>query len=138
MDQGGRIQSIQFTVLFGASTKITGCGLQTLPNCSVSFAPAGVLGNLHPTSATLVKGTSSVKIRYTFNDSTDSIPYNLDTPKPGDLIGFLSIGVAGSATDGTISLAIDPTPEATSFEDNLLTGTSGRRSGAESIRLTAP
>lgn len=97
---GSRIQSFSIKVDYSPA----------LPVQSVTFTRAGIASAVTPTFEASPSTPGSVTLLATFEESSNPLPFTLNAPAPGNLIGRLTFTLNGSAAPGTvINLTLDPT-----------------------------
>ena len=87
---GSRIQGIAFKVTYPA-------GIVQ----SVGFARGGVLSGLTPLHETTLQGTGWTSYLVSFAESSNAIPFDLNTTTPGNTIGTLVVTLASGTSPGT-------------------------------------
>jgi PKD domain len=90
-DSVDRIQHIEFRIVFSQPALIVGCASQTIPQCAVTFVPAGVLAGRSALSITEIRGSASIYVRAVYSSSSNPLPFTVDADAPGDLFGHLEI-----------------------------------------------
>ena len=101
MDQpaGSRIQSLSIKVDYSP----------TAPIQSVTFTRAGITASLTPTFEVSPASPGSITLLVTFDETTNPIPFTLNAPAPGNLVGHLVITFVPTAAPGTVvTLTLDP------------------------------
>ena len=123
-----QIQGVQFTITFDPA-QVYGCTSGNLPNCRVSFTPAGAFAGHSPVVAKFTKTIHSATVNYEFSRTTDPLSFDVDVSSPGNLIGYLIIFVPQSLTAGTtVELTVDRTANKTFLyegPDEVVTETEG-------------
>jgi len=97
---GSKIQSYSIKVDYSPASAVQ----------SVTFTRAGITVPLTPTFENSPSGPGSVSLIGTFQESTNPIPFTLNSTPPGDLVGHLVFTMAPTVTRGQlITLTLDPT-----------------------------
>jgi hypothetical protein len=97
---GSKIQSFSIKVDYSPASVVQ----------SVSFTRAGITVPLTPTFENSPSGPGSITLIDTFQESTNPIPFTLNSTPPGDLVGHLVFTMAPSVARGQlITLTLDPT-----------------------------
>jgi hypothetical protein len=101
MDQppGSKIQSYSIKVNYAPAASVQ----------SISFTRAGITTSLTPLFESSPSSPGTISLLDTFQESTNTIPFTLNAPLPGDKVAHLLIQLAPSATPGTLTLTLDPT-----------------------------
>ena len=96
---GSRIQAYSIKVTYAPAAAVQ----------SVTFSRAGITAGLTPASEFSPATTGSISLLDTFQESTNLIPFTLNTPAPGDQVAHLVFTLSSSAAPGSsISLTLDP------------------------------
>jgi hypothetical protein len=97
---GSRIQSYSLTVNYAPAGSVS----------AITFARAGITSSLTPSFESSPSGAGTITLLDTFQESTNLIPFTLNSPLPGNQVGVLHVNVSPSAPIGsTITLTLDPT-----------------------------
>ena len=130
---GNRIQGISFKVFYPTSLV-----------SSVTFTRAGVIASLTPVFESTLQGSGFIAYIVSFQESTNPIPFTLNAPAPGDLIGTLNVTLQPSATIGTSgALTLDAPSTLLSNQtgttsETVALGTLALVNGSVSCSMSAP
>jgi uncharacterized protein YjdB len=95
---GSKIQSYTLTVDYAPAAAVQ----------SVTFNRAGITAGLTPSFEVSPAAAGQISLLDDFQESTNLIPFNLNTPLPGDQVAHLVFTLAGSAAPGSsITLTLD-------------------------------
>jgi uncharacterized protein YjdB len=115
----------------GAGLKIQGYSLTvaytpTSAVQSVTFSRAGITAGLTPGFENSSSPSGSVSLLDSFDESTNLIPFTLNSPGSGDQVAHLIVTLSSSAAPGSsISLMLDPSLTALSNQSGNLEETPG-------------
>ncbi|PYQ29472.1 MAG: hypothetical protein DMF56_10925 [Acidobacteria bacterium] len=130
---GNRIQGISFKVMYPTSLV-----------SSVTFKRGGVIASLTPVFESQPQGSGFTAYIVSFQESTNPIPFTLNAPAPGDLIGTLSVTLQPSATGGSsAALTLDAASTLLSNQsgttsESVSLGTLALVNGSASCSMSAP